>query len=111
MTSWIPSVTQEWGGRPVARVLAAASPRQRVVLAGRISEVRVTQRNGPGLEAVLDDGTASITLRWLGRDHIAGIEPGAFLRAEGTVLEERGRRVVLNPLYRFDRPAGYCSNS
>ncbi|MGO9456026.1 MAG: hypothetical protein ACLP62_03110 [Acidimicrobiales bacterium] len=52
----------------------------------------------PYLEAELDDGTGTVTARWLGRGAIA---VGALLTAEGTVLVEHGRNLVLNPITSF----------
>ena len=116
MCSELDDGVAEWGRRPVARQVALAGPRQRVVLAGTIRGVRA--RKGPeptqtvslpvlgftvGLwfEADLDDGTGQVTLRWTGRLGIPGIVPGASLRIRGTVLSEGERLVILNPLYEF----------
>jgi hypothetical protein len=90
---------ETWGGPPVARSVDGAVPRHRAVLVGWIAEVRVTQRHGPRCEALFHDGTGSITLRWLGRDRVPGIQPGTILRAEGTVLSDHGCLMLLNPLY------------
>ncbi len=109
MSGWLPDGSTHWGGRPVARTVAEAGPRQRVVLTGTLTSVTARhQRVLPGpvrhadprpvLEAELDDGTGTVTLRWLGRDRIAGIAVGTSLKMEGTVLTDHGCRVVLNPL-------------
>ncbi|HEX4082762.1 MAG TPA: hypothetical protein VHX40_07315 [Acidimicrobiales bacterium] len=122
MTGWMADGTEEWGGRPVARTIAAAGSRRRAALTGTVRAVGVRRRPrraGPwpgerrctaltvATEAELDDGTGTIVLRWVGRDGVPGIVVGASLAVEGTVLADRGRRVLLNPLYRF----GYSSNS
>ena len=97
-------------GRPVARSVAEAGARQRVLLTGTLASVAVRHHRalaepvhhaGPRsfLEAELDDTTGTIVLRWLGRDAIGGIAVGASLAVEGTVLTEHGRHVVLNPIY------------
>lgn len=96
----------------MARRAADLSPRVRVVLTGVIGEVRVrAARAGRGplglgargvsLEAWLDDGSALVLLRWLGRAGIPGIVPGASLRVEGTVAEMDGDLVIVNPRYGF----------
>jgi hypothetical protein len=99
VSGWLPDGESSWGGRPVARTVADLQPRSRAVLSGRVRAVRV--RIGPRYEVELDDGTGVVVLRWLGRDAIAGIKVGAAIVAEGTVLVDRGRRLLLNPLYRF----------
>ncbi|WP_368502435.1 nucleotide-binding protein [Actinomyces sp.] len=53
----------------------------------------------PVLVGRLDDGTGSVDLVWIGRRAIAGITPGIRLRAEGTVVAERVRPCIYNPLY------------
>lgn len=106
MSGWDLGPGERWGGRPVARTVDGAGARQRVVLAGTVVSVaRRCPAGAPTLEAVLDDGTGRILLRWLGRDHVPGVRTGARLAARGTVLEERGRLVVLNPAYRFAPPS------
>jgi RecG-like helicase len=51
------------------------------------------------LEVELWDETGGITLQFLGRREIAGLEVGAELRAEGMVGEENGSLQILNPSY------------
>ena len=52
-------------------------------------------------EADLRDGSGQLMLRlrFLGRDGVPGIVPGARVRIEGVVLMERGVAIVLNPVY------------
>ncbi len=104
MTGWMADGTEEWGGRPVARTVAAADPRRRAALTGT---VRAVSARTDATDAELDDGTGRIVLRWVGRDRVPGVTVGASLAVEGTVLVDRGRRVLLNPLYRFS----YSSSS
>ena len=85
-----------WGGRPVARCVADARPRRRAVLTGRLTGSRCRVE---GLELVLDDGTGSIALFFLGRRGVVGLTPGALVTVEGTVLDRHGRRTILNPYY------------
>ncbi len=90
-----PMVTSD----PVARTVAQAQSRSRVQLAGRILSVRGHRKPWWRFDAVISDGTGELTVRFLGRDDVPGIVPGALLRVQGTVCLERGARVVLNPVY------------
>jgi hypothetical protein len=94
--TWTPAGVTEWGGRPVARCVADAQPRRRAVLSGRLGAGRSWS---VGLELVLDDGTGTICLLWLGRRPMAGLVPGATVTVEGTVLDRHGQRTIMNPLY------------
>jgi hypothetical protein len=55
------------------------------------------------LDAVLDDGTGRVVLRWWGRRSVAGVVVGTALRAEGTVAAVHGRLVIVNPLTELAR--------
>jgi hypothetical protein len=106
MSTRPPGGAETWGGRPVARTAATAEPRGRVTLSGRLLGVECHHRPGPCVEAILDDGTGRLGLRWMGRRAVPGIVAGALVSVEGTVVEERGRPVLLNPIYEFCGPAG-----
>ena len=85
-------------------VLARAICRGEVVsISGRLRTVVYTPRtNLPVLEAELYDGSAVVTLVWLGRRHIAGIEPGRGLTVRGRVADRDGRKVIYNPGYELE---------
>jgi hypothetical protein len=117
MTGWLPDGALEWQGRPVARAVAGAAPRQRAVLTGTVRRVVVRHARsasatvgvpgrGTSLDAVLDDGTGTIVVRWVGRDSVPGVHVGARMSVQGTVVHLHGRNVPLNPLYRFEPGAG-----
>ena len=59
----------------------------------------------PTLEAELYDGTGNVTLVFLGRRRIRGIEPGRSLVARGPAHHPRGRPTLYNPSYEL-RPTG-----
>lgn len=112
MSTWLPDGTAEWQGRLVARKVIDAGERRRAVLTGTVRSIVVHRQHpargrihpmahGLALDAWLDDGSGTITLRWLGRAAIAGVVVGAGLHVEGTVGSESTRLVILNPLYRF----------
>ncbi|WP_281904439.1 OB-fold nucleic acid binding domain-containing protein [Phytohabitans aurantiacus] len=76
---------------------------QLVSVSGRLRTVVYTPRtNLPTLEADLYDGSDVITLVWLGRRHIAGIEPGRQLVARGRVAVRDDRKVIYNPYYELE---------
>ncbi|WP_026212619.1 OB-fold nucleic acid binding domain-containing protein [Longispora albida] len=78
---------------------------QLATVAGRLKTVVYTPRtNLPTLEADLYDGTDVVTLVWLGRRHIAGIEPGRLLEARGRIAIRDGRKVIYNPFYEIETP-------
>ncbi|MGH8793627.1 MAG: DNA-binding protein [Stackebrandtia sp.] len=72
-------------------------------VAGRVVTVKITpDATTPSLEAELYDGTASLTLIWLGRRRIPGVEPGRWMLITGRVaLGDEDRKVVYNPWYRL----------
>jgi hypothetical protein len=51
------------------------------------------------LRAELSAATEPVTIVWLGRTAIAGIEPGRTLAVEGKLSVQRGRKVIYNPRY------------
>jgi hypothetical protein len=78
---------------------------QLVSVTGRLRTVVYTPRtNLPTLEAELYDGTDLVTLVWLGRRHIAGIEPGRTITARGRIAVREDRKVIYNPYYELEAP-------
>ncbi|HEY5821990.1 MAG TPA: OB-fold nucleic acid binding domain-containing protein [Propionibacteriaceae bacterium] len=74
--------------------------RQQVSLTGSISTVTITPRGGhPALEVELRDGSGAVTLVWLGRRQIPGIDPGRTVKIWGRISCHEGRRLVYNPRY------------
>ncbi len=88
-------------------VLVSELPNRELVrVAGTLRTVTLRPRAGvPALVAELYDGSGSISLVWLGRRQIAGIEPGRALIASGRVTRDREQPVIFNPRYEL-RPAG-----
>ena len=82
--------------------------RQQVSLTGTISTVTITPRAGhPALEVELRDGSGAVTLVWLGRRQIPGIDPGRTIKIWGRISCHEGRRVLYNPKYELlQTPAG-----
>jgi hypothetical protein len=72
----------------------------RVRVSGTVRRLRAGGPAGlPMLQAELGGGADRITVIWLGRTRIAGIEPGRALAVEGTLSQQRGRRIMYNPRY------------
>ncbi len=79
---------------------AAAHERDPLELVGRLRSVRFMPRATlPTLEAELYDGSGSVTLIWLGRRRIAGIEPGRRVLVRGRVVAQGLHTVMYNPWY------------
>lgn len=84
------------GASPIAQL----PDRCRATVAGTLRTVTLRPVGGvPALEAELYDGSGVVTLVWLGRRRVAGIEPGRWLTATGLVAEQDGRRLMYNPRY------------
>jgi hypothetical protein len=93
--------TAESGCTPVCD----AKRGQLVSISGRLRTVVYTPRtNLPTLEAELWDGSDVLTLVWLGRRHIAGIEPGRQLAVRGRIAMRDDRKVIYNPYYELEAP-------
>jgi RecG-like helicase len=73
---------------------------QQATVFGKLKSVAYTpSQNVPTLHATLQDGSGSLTLVWLGRRRIPGIEPGRMLQAFGRVTEGPEGLVMFNPRY------------
>lgn len=82
--------------------IADAQDRARVRLRGTLRTVTLRPRGGvPALEAELFDGAGSLTIIWLGRRRIIGIDPGVSIEVEGRVGTHEGQRVIYNPRYQL----------
>ena len=89
------------GAMPAGHVPAARSSR----CPGRLRTVAYTPRtNLPTLEADLYDGSDVVTLVFLGRRSIVGIEPGRQLTARGRIAIRDDRKVIYNPYYELEAP-------
>jgi hypothetical protein len=74
--------------------------RQRVTIEGRVQTLRVKPSAGSSMvEAVVEDATGAMSIVFVGRKTIAGLEVGTRIRAAGTAGEHRGRLAIVNPVY------------
>jgi RecG-like helicase len=73
---------------------------ERTTVAGTVRSMMLRPRGGvPALEAELYDGSGSVTLIFLGRRQIQGIDCGRRMTASGRVTSVAGRPVIFNPSY------------
>jgi amino acid transporter len=76
--------------------------RDRVRIRGSVRSVRLApQRDTPTLECVIDDGTGTLLIVFLGRRDVAGLGVGTRLEATGTVGVHQNRLGILNPSYQI----------
>jgi len=74
--------------------------RDHVTVAGRVRSLRVAPLNdAPTLELVLVDDTGAISVVFLGRRSLAGVQVGTRMWVEGTVGVHKARLAILNPSY------------
>ncbi len=87
-----------------ARRASDCSSGEAVTVVGRLRSVEHCPRAAVAtLEAELFDGSEGVTLVWLGRRRIPGIEPGRTVRASGRLAVRDGRKVLYNPYYELQR--------
>jgi hypothetical protein len=80
--------------------IADAPEREHVVVNGVLRTVTLRPRGGvPALEAELDDGTGVITVVWLGRRRITGVDPGRSVTVAGCIGRQGGVPLMFNPRY------------
>jgi hypothetical protein len=90
------NVLKEEGAVPIR----TCEDRERVQLTGHVSTVTINPRGGhPALEVELRDGSGAVTLVWLGRRQIPGIDPGRTLKVSGRISCRDGHRMIYNPRY------------
>lgn len=88
--------TWRLGGTPIAEL----ADRSDASVCGAVRSVTLRPRvNVPALVVELYDGSKTLNLVWLGRRHIGGIVPGAYLTAHGRVTYKHGIPTIFNPAY------------
>jgi amino acid transporter len=79
--------------------------RKRVRVAGQVRALRIQPRAGVAtLECVLFDETGGLSVVFLGRRQVAGVEIGTRMLVEGVVGDFHGRLAILNPVYQLLDP-------
>ena len=74
--------------------------RKRAHIQGRVTSIRTAPSgSAPVINVEVWDETGGVTLQFLGRREIRGLDIGSELRAEGMVAENEGKMTILNPSY------------
>jgi hypothetical protein len=74
--------------------------RKRAHVQGKVSSIKSAPADSsPLVEVEVWDETGGVTLQFLGRREITGLDVGSEIRAEGMVGENNGNLVILNPSY------------
>lgn len=74
--------------------------RKRAHIQGRVTAVRTAPSGAaPVINVEVWDETGGVTLQFLGRREIRGLDVGSELRAEGMVADNEGKMTILNPSY------------
>ncbi|MFF0814012.1 OB-fold nucleic acid binding domain-containing protein [Rhodococcus sp. NPDC003318] len=73
---------------------------EEVTMQGRLRSVESCPKSSNAtVQAEFFDGTDPVTLVWIGRRRIAGIEPGTKLMVRGRLGDKNGQKVIYNPYY------------
>lgn len=87
---------------PGVTLICDARLRDVVRVAGIVEGLRVRPREGvPAIEAVITDGSGTVTAIWLGRRTLPGLELGARLILQGRLGGAPNRFQVMNPTFEF----------
>lgn len=98
-------LTQQSAASGARRACDCGSGEQ-VTVVGRLRTVEHCPKDAAAtLEAELFDGTEGVTLVWMGRRRIPGIEPGRTIKAKGRLADRNGGRALYNPYYELLTPA------
>ena len=83
-----------------ASLIVELHDREWAKLHGTITVLTMKPRSGtPWLEAEFNDGSGTVTLIWMGRRAIPGIDAGRELTVSGRVSYVDGQRRLYNPIY------------
>jgi amino acid transporter len=74
--------------------------RKRAHVEGRVTSIKSAATGAsPVVSVEIWDESGGVTLQFLGRREITGLEVGSQMRAEGMVGEDNGNLIILNPSY------------
>jgi hypothetical protein len=100
------SATIQKNNEPISHYAENMTPigsitwRKRAHVQGVVNSIKSAPTGAsPVVEVEIWDSTGGVTLQFLGRREISGLEVGASLKAEGMVGENNGQLIILNPSY------------
>jgi RecG-like helicase len=80
--------------------ISSVTWRSSVCVEGRVRSLRIQPwADVASLECTLVDETGGLTVVFLGRRHIAGVQPGTIMRVEGMAGSHHGKLALMNPEY------------
>ena len=97
------ATVREWASaQQGVTLIADVRPRSVARIAGIVEGIRVRPREGvPAIEAVVTDGSGSVTAVWLGRRLLPGLQLGRKLTLEGRLGGDPRNMQIMNPRYEF----------
>jgi hypothetical protein len=101
-TPVVDAITTSFTPREGCVAIGSIQWRDRVCIAGVVRSTRIQPKGGvPTLECVVADDTGSISIVFLGRRQVPGIDTGSRLVAQGMAGSHFGRLAILNPEYQL----------
>jgi amino acid transporter len=105
-SSFNPTINAQKSNEPISHYAKDVMPigsitwRKRAHVQGVVNSIKSAPAGAsPLVEVEVWDKTGGVTLQFLGRREISGLEVGAQLKAEGMVGENNGQLIILNPSY------------
>jgi RecG-like helicase len=102
----LPAATASKPTEPISHYAEDVTPignitwRKRAHVQGRVSAIKsAPSGSSPLVEVEVWDESGGVTLQFLGRREISGLDVGSELKAEGMVGEDNGQLIILNPSY------------
>lgn len=87
--------------------ICSCTPGEAVTVRGMVRSVTIRPRShAPALEIELYDGSGSVSVVWLGRRRIPGIDPGRTMVVHGRLTCNTEDPTIYNPRYELKPTAG-----
>ena len=100
---------EELRGEEIADLtpICSCTPGEAVTVRGMVRSVTIRPRShAPALEIELYDGSGSVSVVWLGRRRIPGIDPGRTMVVHGRLTCNTDDPTIYNPRYELKPSAG-----
>lgn len=92
---------------PRVRRIDCCTPGEQAVIRGIVRSVTLRPRStAPAVEIELDDGTGSVSVVWLGRRRIPGVDAGRCMVVCGRLTCNTEHPTIYNPRYELKPTAG-----